>query len=180
MTSISVRDRLAIDTRALHQALHDDPLLGALTGPSISEQDYRRSLLVFAAFHAGIEADRRRLAGWQSYALTPVLRALAADGAVPPKPSATCGLMSHGELMGGLYVAYGALLGRAVMKRPVTTALPQLAHVYIAMPFPTSEWRALCRDLESQVLRPEGYPPLRKGAVKAFQWMRQLLLPQTI
>ena len=175
MTSKSARCRVAKDTRACHQALHNDPLLAALTDGAVSETDYRRALVRFAAFHAGVEADRHRLGCGQVYTLTPFLHALAADGAAPPYHSRACGLRSQGELMGGLYVAYGSLLGRAMMKRPVTTALPLLPHRYMNMPFPTSAWRSLCTDLEAQALHLEGYQPMRTGALKAFKWMQHLL-----
>ena len=175
MTPVSLRQRLADDTRSAHRALHAHSLLQSLTASDVTLADYTAALSVFLRFHTAIEAERRRIARWHLYALKDWISAIASDLQTPLPDAPPFRLSSRFELLGALYVAHGALLGRSVMRDPVARALPHLPHVYLSRPFPMTKWRALSDLLYRQGRSPECYAEIRSGALQSFDLMTRLL-----
>lgn len=124
MTS-SLRERLRNETRAEHEAIEAVPLIGALSRPELTRDDYVLVLARFHGLHAPLEEALRRIEGLREFlpdlearmrtpALVEDLRALGFSGLPEPAPAPLPRDLS--EAFGALYVLEGSTLGGQVIK----------------------------------------------------------------
>lgn len=85
---VGVRQHLAGVTRDIHEALHNDPVLSALSAPTLTPANYRAALKVFFVFYQSVERKRVALASHDDFALHDECSALSRDlgGCTPDAP----------------------------------------------------------------------------------------------
>jgi heme oxygenase len=172
----AVRACLADHTRAVHEALHHDPVLSRLAQPGVPEADYRDALTAFSAFYRAVERVREEVQLWPQFSLHAECAALEQD--IGPRDAARMdrrlftGPARHAAVLGALYVAHGAGFGRASMRANVLCALPHLPHHFLRLPTSPTRWRALVAALEATSAEASDLAAARSGAALAFATMR--------
>lgn len=165
--AVSVRARIAAATGPIHQALHGDPVLGALTRADLAPPTYRAALAVFCTFYQGVEREQHRMGAWPEFGLGAECQALVADlGAAAPPTDLRFG--NGAALLGGLYVAHGASFGRGSFRANVARALPEASQVFVRLRSDPATWRALVAAMEDMGADPQGFADLANGARSAF------------
>jgi heme oxygenase len=179
-----LRTRLANETRALHEALHDHPRLLPLASGRITETGLATLITDYWVFYAAIESRRAR-SGWCApIDLVAPTRALATDRAamsacrcvllpaVPPDHLPT----SEAGCLGALYVMLGAQFGGRVLGAQLAKALPDVRSTYFA---PCQEtlgaWRLLLSRMEDIAPLSAEADAAVHGALITFRSLADLL-----
>ena len=165
----SVRATLAQATRYRHLALHEDPVLGALALPTLTETGYLRALAVFQHVFQTVEAERQARGAWPALSLAPECSALLRDLGQEARAVGQPRFRSAAALLGGLYVLHGAALGRAGLRRNVRRTLPDSPQNFLSLTADPMVWRRLVEVLESSTARER--PTLIASAQDTFEWI---------
>jgi len=165
------RARLAEATRAVHEALHRDPVLSVLTRPGLEQGAYLRALSAFRIFFGTVEAARRAQDAFPTFSLAHECLALQRDLSAAQE-RATLDLSGHVELLGALYVAHGSAFGKGTFRAHVTSAFPEVPHHFVTRRAAPSIWRDLVAHLNAVAAQPGALEQLQTGANKAFGLMQ--------
>ncbi len=165
----SVRSYVSENTRAIHEALHHNPILERLIDPEITPLAYRTALQLLQCFYSAVERERKRLDTWDAFALTAECNALAQDLAGHPAQTVSLTFEDPAALLGGLYVAHGASFGRAQFRKNLSTHLPDAPQAFVNQRTSKETWRLLtdCMNSYGQSAAQRG--SLFDGASRGFQ-----------
>lgn len=171
---LTVRRTLISETRDLHAALHQEPILARLTDTTISLVEYTAALGVFSRYYGAFEACRHQLGWWPAFSLAADCAALAKDLPSAPKPAPPPVFACCYSLLGGLYVAHGSAFGRSVFRGAVRCALPDLEHHFLSRRCDIGVWRALLETMEEQGQMQSTVERMQTGAWTSFTFMQTL------
>ncbi|WP_300030643.1 hypothetical protein [uncultured Roseobacter sp.] len=180
-TQTTIRSRIALATRDIHDALHKDPVLGKLLEPSVTLDQYQHALGHFLMFYSVVEHQRRLMGIWSEYSLSDDCAALRCDLRAPRlSQESKLRLETPSALLGGLYVACGAAFGRSQFRANVEKALPGARHSFVQRRPDKSLWASLVSDMEKTGAAPAEYDQLFDGANRSFEFMAGLKLEELV
>jgi heme oxygenase len=166
--SIDVRAYVSAQTRAIHQALHDDPVLHRLTAAGITADEYSTALRALSWFYHAVEDERQRLDHWAAFALKEECHALASDLGGRPELPLRLKFSNRFELLGGLYVAHGASFGRAQFRHNLKKWVPDAPQMFVGIRLCKPVWQQLTKEMEHFGQDPIQRADLVKGAAQSF------------
>lgn len=167
---VSVRARVADMTRDAHEALHHHPVLERLTAADIQLPEYRDILCRYLAFYEAAEQARERFSVLSALSLRPEIELLKLD--VPdarPSEAPDLSMTSQHEVLGLMYVLYGARFGGRLIYRALRAARPNDAHHFFSKPSAPEDWRFLLNAMEDVWPDGAGVAAVENGATKAFE-----------
>jgi heme oxygenase len=171
---IAVRAHIAEQTQAIHQELHNNPILQPLTDPTVTAPQYFAAIGVFRSFYDAIELERRRHDTWDDFSLTAECDALKADTTGQKTRAATLAFATRLELLGGLYVAHGASFGRSLFRQNLQNTIPDAPKMFVAMRTSKATWRTLIDTMERYGQNPATLHEIERGAAKSFETVKRL------
>jgi hypothetical protein len=133
------------------------------------------ALMVFFYFFHSVERARQRLGCWPQFSLLRECKALSIDLNCPPEWTGTLNFASETEMLGGLYVAHGAMFGRSVFRQSIRTALPDAPNRFVSLKTAPGVWQALVFALEGTGGSTHRKSELAAGAAAGFGAVRKLL-----
>lgn len=169
-----VRAHVALSTRDLHAALHEDAVLGRLTAQDITPQCYRLALGVLQAFYVCVERERSRQDVFPQLSLMEVCAALQSDIGQTTLPTPKLSFVGQDELLGGLYVAHGASFGRSSFRANIADKLSYLPQTFLNLTIEKKLWRSLVAVMEERGGTPAVAQSIEAGAAKSFAEVAQL------
>lgn len=164
----TVRSHVADQTRAIHNALHENAVLRQLTAPDITQPQYRHALRVLSCFYNAVERERQRTAEWHGFALGAECSALARDLGENSDPAISLSFENRFELLGGLYVAHGASFGRTQFRRNLEQALPDVSRHFVDLRMNKDVWRSLTSRMEEDGQAETTLKAMVSGASRSF------------
>ena len=169
-----VRKQIINATRSIHLELHKDPILCRLIEPDVTLHDYLRALTVFHSFYHHVEMERLRFFDWKYMSLNKECCALKRDLPSLPVGQSTNCFNDEVEMLGGLYVAFGANFGRMQSNKNITKVLPKAPNAFINLHIPKKTWACVKSTIETAGADAEDLARITNGARKSFLIVKSL------
>lgn len=177
------RRLLASATKAIHEELHNHPLVSRLLVPDLKAVEYDACLRINLCFFSQIEDARVALNAFESCCLGASVRTLLSDvkwmedfvpvDIRPSQPDITISFHAD-EILGALYVAHGSQFGRQMMAKAVARSLPHAPQTYLSLTSDMARWRKLELLLDGVQADQAAFGQVEKGAHKAFDLFKKI------